>query len=188
MTLIAFQINACADDDPTLYITSTQADAGQTITLEVGAINSTELAGLVLDVKYDDSVFTLSSYGEGDLNGTLTFSPEDRVPFRIMWLDALHRLRDQNGTFAVLNFTVNDDAKSGDYDLTLSYEPGNCIDADGNDLDYEMINAVVSVNGTAQDDVDSFNTTDEDTSSEKESDTKTTQTIESGNDKSSHQQ
>lgn len=147
----ALGFTASAEGDPAFYITGGMYDAGESINIVVGIKNSTELAGLVLDIEYDDSVFTMTSADEGDINGTI-YSPIDKDPFRIVWSDATGRKKNQNGSLAVLNFDIDPKAKSGDYNFTLSYSPGNCVDIDGTGLDYDLVNGVVTVNAKESDD------------------------------------
>ena len=130
--------------DGSFAITSDSVSAGQKVTLRVSVSDSTELSGFRLFLDYDEDVFTLVSAEEVDAQSVI-FGPEEKVPFTIVWLDALGNTDVQDGTYAELVFETNEYASPGEYDFTLSYNEKDCIDISGNPLDFSIENGRVTV-------------------------------------------
>ena len=144
ISLAAAASAAAEGADGSFAITSDSVSAGQKVTLRVSVSDSTELSGFRLFLDYDEDVFTLVSAEEVDVQSVI-FGPEEKVPFTIVWLDALGNTDDQDGTYAELVFETNEYASPGKYDFTLSYNEKDCIDISGNPLDFSIENGKVTV-------------------------------------------
>ena len=144
ISLAAAASAAAEGADGSFAITSDSVSAGQKVTLRVSVSDSTELSGFRLFLDYDEDVFTLVSAEEVDAQSVI-FGPEEKVPFTIVWLDALGNTDDQDGTYAELVFETNEYASPGEYDFTLSYNEKDCIDISGNPLDFSIENGRVTV-------------------------------------------
>ena len=144
ISLAAAASAAAEGADGSFAITSDSVSAGQKVTLRVSVSDSTELSGFRLFLDYDEDVFTLVSAEEVDVQSVI-FGPEEKVPFTIVWLDALGNTDDQDGTYAELVFETNEYASPGEYDFTLSYNEKDCIDISGNPLDFSIENGRVTV-------------------------------------------
>ena len=144
ISLAAAASAAAEGADGSFAITSDSVSAGQKVTLRVSVSDSTELSGFRLFLDYDEDVFTLVSAEEVDAQSVI-FGPEEKVPFTIVWLDALGKTDDQDGTYAELVFETNEYASPGEYDFTLSYNEKDCIDISGNPLDFSIENGRVTI-------------------------------------------
>ena len=144
ISLAAAASAAAEGADGSFAITSDSVSAGQKVTLRVSVSDSTELSGFRLFLDYDEDVFTLVSAEEVDAQSVI-FGPEEKVPFTIVWLDALGNTDDQDGTYAELVFETNEYASPGEYDFTLSYNEKDCIDISGNPLGFSIENGRVTV-------------------------------------------
>ena len=144
ISLAAAASAAAEGADGSFAITSDSVSAGQKVTLRVSVSDSTELSGFRLFLDYDEDVFTLVSAEEVDAQSVI-FGPEEKVPFTIVWLDALGNTDDQDGTYAELVFETNEYASPGEYDFTLSYNEKDCIDISGNPLDFSIENGRVTI-------------------------------------------
>ena len=144
ISLVAAASAAAEGADGSFAITSDSVSAGQKVTLRVSVSDSTELSGFRLFLDYDEDVFTLVSAEEVDAQSVI-FGPEEKVPFTIVWLDALGKTDVQDGTYAELVFETNEYASPGEYDFTLSYNEKDCIDISGNPLDFSIENGRVTI-------------------------------------------
>lgn len=142
--LAAAEKAAAEGEDGSFAITSDSVSAGQKVTLRVSVSDSTKLSGFRLFLDYDEDVFTLVSAEEVDAQSVI-FGPEEKVPFTIVWLDALGNTDVQDGTYAELVFETNEYASPGEYDFTLSYNEKDCIDISGEPLDFSIENGKVTV-------------------------------------------
>lgn len=90
--------------------------------------------------------FTLTSIQKGNALSSLTFTPPGKLtanPVTPIW-DGLEA-DTTNGVVVTLTFAISDQVKPGDYAVTVSYEKGNLLDGNLEDIDIELIQGGVEI-------------------------------------------
>ena len=90
--------------------------------------------------------FTLKSIQKGDALSSLVFTPPGKLtanPVTPIWDGT--EADTSNGVVVTLTFDISDQVKPGDYAVTVSYEKGNLLDGDLNDIDIELVQGGVTI-------------------------------------------
>ena len=90
--------------------------------------------------------FTLKSIQKGDALSSLTFTPPGKLtanPVTPIW-DGLEA-DTTNGVVVTLTFAISDQVKPGEYAVTVSYEKGNLLDGNLEDIDIELVQGGVEI-------------------------------------------
>ena len=114
-------ISAFAANAPTFTVSDAKGAQGEEVTVNIECSGNTALTAWKVDVTYDETALDLV---KSDLNGAFAGvsdgNPEN-VPYIFSWCDALKNV-DSNGKMAELTFKIKDNAKVGDYPITLNYQ------------------------------------------------------------------
>lgn len=157
MTLCMLTVVSFAADGAVATISGAEAKAGDEITLTLAIKNSPGIAGTQFYIGYDSNVMSYVS-GKGiDGNFFAAVSPEAGAnPVKVVTANlSLNNIKGDI-TVAEITFKINDNAKSGDYDVTLSSVEvyGAPINEETGEKDIVPVqigteNAVVTVKGTS---------------------------------------
>ena len=99
--------------------------------------NNPGFADLSVEIAWDKSVMALESTEPTAFGGILTTSQTvQKNPYLLNWTSTQNLT--YNGTLALLNFTVREDAPEGEYPITVRYYRGiDGANRDGEDVNYD---------------------------------------------------
>ncbi len=120
---------------PKLYGSKVTASAGDTVTVTVSVKNNPGILGMLLSVKYDESVLTLVSTANGDATAALTYLEPSRLVSgsNYLWYGSkTGQITD--GTVLTLTFKVADNASAGIYPIAVAYSSQDTYDAGYNPI------------------------------------------------------
>ena len=138
-----YSICSYAEEGPVLTVESITAEGGSSVKVPVKLTNNTGICGATIQMQYADGL-VLTGMDKGDAVPTLTMTKPGKFsanPVKITW-DGLEEDK-TNGTFITFTFTVPD--KPGKYDIIISYEYGDIVDGDLNDLTVTINNGSIIV-------------------------------------------
>lgn len=122
----------CGDVDPTYQVSpvtvtvgTTEAQAGQTVTVPVRIENNNGFAGFTFSIGYDNAVLTLTDVTKGEVlqaseSGALTKSVQTNT---VTWVDSQNSTG--NGVILYLTFRVADSAQAGSSTVTVALRDNN---------------------------------------------------------------
>ena len=79
-------------------------------------------------------------------------------PFTVSWFSANSEDDDANGTLVTFTFTVKENANTGTYPITVSYDPENVFDSTFNNIEFAVDNGYVEVIDYISGDINGDNT------------------------------
>lgn len=128
---------------------NSNAEAGETIQYNVDISGNPGLAGFMVYVACDTSVFnigqTQATLGSFSDRGSIFTNPESEDGWRVLWFNAQNV--SGNGTLFTLEISVADDAASGTYPVKITLSPENTVNAAGELVDFSCIDGSIVVNG-----------------------------------------
>ena len=136
-----------------LVVGNVTGKAGDTVEVKVTLSDNEGIAGMVLNLTYDEEL-TLVEAVQGDALPNMAFTaPGDysKNPVNLVW-DAMEADA-SNGHIVTLKFQISEDAEERDYEVNLSYKPGAICDNDMNDVDFTITNGVITVKNYTPGDV-----------------------------------
>lgn len=137
---------AYATSEPTFFVSSATAAAGDTVAVTVQVLNNPGVAGAKISVAYDEKLTLTAAESSAAFVG-LDYTPPAALvngcPFN--W-DSLDAEATADGTFLILTFTVSEDATAGDVlNVSVSYVEGFVYNADLDDVSFEIVNGAITV-------------------------------------------
>ena len=122
---------------PTVSAGSARVKAGKTVQIPLKLENNPGFADLSVEIAWDKSVMALESTEPTAFGGILTTSQTvQKNPYLLNWTSTQNLT--YNGTLALLNFTVREDAPEGEYPITVCYYRGiDGANRDGEDVNYD---------------------------------------------------
>ena len=134
--------------DPSITLESVDGESGQDVSIKVLIDNNPGIWGMDLRISYDKNVLTLTSIDNGDFYQDTEWTKGNlNSDVYILSYEAsgLDNITTQSGTLATLNFKVSDTAVAGDYAVTASYNPGDIINVEFDDIDFNITNGKVTI-------------------------------------------
>lgn len=134
--------------DPSITLESVEGENGQDVSIKVLIDNNPGIWGMDLRISYDKNVLTLTNVDNGDFYQDAEWTKGNlNSDVYILSYEAsgLENITTQSGTLATLNFKIRDTATAGDYAVTASYNPGDIINVEFDDIDFNIANGKVSV-------------------------------------------
>lgn len=147
MGTISLSANAQADS-PAITLESVTAESGQEVSVKVLIENNPGIWGVGLKISYDKTALTLISVDNGDFYQASEWTKGNLASaVYILSYEAsgFDDITTQSGILATLNFKVSDTASAGDYEVTASYNPGDIINVNFDDIDFTITNGKVTV-------------------------------------------
>lgn len=134
-----------AEVSATIAISNGQVRPGGKVTVKVSVTENQGISNMRIQLSYPAG-FTLESIQREDGLPSLTFTPPGKLtanPINLVWdgLDADTAV----GTLLTLTFSVAETVQEGDYAIRLSYQKGDVLDGDLEDIDLALQNGNVSV-------------------------------------------
>ena len=141
-----------------ISVSDADAVVGKTFTVTIDISNNPGIIGAKLNVNYDTEVLELVSAVAGDFaNGSVNAGDEvipnynfseniTDYPYVINWTDPLATENTTtNGTFAVLTFKVKGTAAEGTTEISVTFDEGDIVDAQLNDVAFETVASTVTI-------------------------------------------
>lgn len=132
---------------PTISVDAINAEAGDTVEVAIRLRHNPGISSLKVTVIFDD-VLTLSSVSYNAQIDGMTMQPQHLAsPLTLNWISPM---ADAVGdwTFAIMSFTVSDDALPGSYPITLTYNAEDVYNVKEEDVTFAIENGSVTVHGT----------------------------------------
>ena len=148
VTAIPFgTLHVSAEDDGneklTFTVVSGTAIVGKTVNVDVVVSNNTGFAGATLEVGYNSSVMTLKGYEVSSWEPTSNFDEDPtKNPVAFSWVRTKNYTA--NTTFLSLTFEIKNNAREGDYSITLASEFG-VFDQNQKAVDFALVGGKISV-------------------------------------------
>lgn len=128
-TTFTITVNSKEEPNPNsakILIENKNAIIGNTVEVAVKLENNPGIASMTLRVNYDTSVMKLLSVTDSGKLGTAVHSDNYSSPYTLCWVnDTATENFTENGTVAVLKFQILNDAKTGNYPISVSYNYDN---------------------------------------------------------------
>ena len=148
-TVSAVNLSAMAETtDPSIALEDAEGEIGQDVSIKVLIDNNPGIWGMDLRISYDKNVLTLTSVDNGDFYQDAEWTKGNlNSDVYILSYEAsgLDNITIQSGTLATLNFKVSDTAVAGDYAVTASYNLGDIINVEFDDIDFNITNGKVTI-------------------------------------------
>lgn len=139
-----------AAETPTFSLSSAQAEAGEEVSITLSISNNPGINGFTLSVAYDSTVLEYVDAEDLNLFNQAILAPQtkDKSEFPVSWFKGDGN-SDANGDIVTWTFKIKDEAKAGNYPISISYVEGDISRADenGNDVDvnFDVISGAVTV-------------------------------------------
>ena len=129
----------------TIAIQSARVQPGKAVTVRLDLSANKGISNMRLQLSYPDG-FTLENIQKGDALSTLFFTPPGKLtanPVNFVWdgTDA----DTSEGCILELTFRVADTVSPGDYKIHMSYQKGDVLDNDLEDIDLTLQDGAVTV-------------------------------------------
>ena len=153
--LAALLLNALpvyAANAPTFRVDTVTAEAGETVEVTIWIDNNPGLASAKLVASFG-SELTLTGVSFNAGLGGMSQPPQTLAsPVILNWLNFMDNT---NGDmyFAKLTFAVAEGAAAGTYPVTVSYDPEDVYNIDYDNIDFEVVNGGVVIEGEEEDPV-----------------------------------
>lgn len=132
---------------PAFIIETVETHAGATeVEVTVKLENNPGILGAVFSVGYDASALKLD-YGSSNVTAegvTFTKPAHYKNPTTFVW-DAQDLTWTEDGVILTLFFSVAPTAENGSYNITLTYDPQDIFDGNGDPIDFVVIDGAVTV-------------------------------------------
>ena len=131
-------------DGPTFSVSSEKADRGENVSVTISIVNNPGVASVKLKAQFD-SELTLNSITYNTELGGKSQQPEKFTsPVTLNWFNGA---ADTTGdmTYAVLNFTVAENAALGEHPITITYDENDVYNIAENNIDFAVVNGCVDV-------------------------------------------
>ena len=136
---------------PQIVLENKSACNGGTVTVAVSLKNNPGVASLRLLVEHDDGLDLTGFIFNGTIGGTAQeFSAESTPtnPVTLLWFDGAKNL-EGDAVIATLTFKVKENAAFGNHRITLTYDPENIYNSNGDNVDFAVVNGAVFVSKVA---------------------------------------
>ena len=132
-------VGALADGDPTIRVSSVEAEPGDTVTVEVSLENNPGIMAFVLGVEYDETRLEKEKFSHTGLQGLWAMS-ENAV-----WVG--NEDDTYEGVFLKLKFRVLEDAPGGEAPVTITYSDGGICNYDEESVNFAVVSGGVTLPG-----------------------------------------
>lgn len=144
----AFAFAANESDKMSLSVESVVADLGDSVKVKIDLNNNSGISSLKFNVEYDDAL-TLTKVELGSDFPYATAPVPYKNPQTISMISPIAEVT-ANGTVATLTFTVSESAPAGySAKIHLTYDPEDVFDDDFNNVDCDIFDGEVKINGAS---------------------------------------
>ena len=141
-------ISALASTNPTITLEKKEAYVGDDISIVVSIENNPGIWGMDLRISYDKTVMTLTSVENGDFyqNSEWTAGNLNADVYILSYeASGFDDITTASGTLATLNFKIKDNAATGTYNVSATYNPGDIINVSFDDINFDISNGSITV-------------------------------------------
>lgn len=132
-----------AKESGQIIVDSKMVNIGETVKIAISLKDNPGISGMSLKISYDSSVMKLIASEAKGLSTTFSAEYSDN-PYSVLWFDGLKDVY-INGEICELTFKIADNAKPGEYVITVDYEDGDISDYKDNNVDFKKINGTITV-------------------------------------------
>ena len=134
-----------AASEPTFFVSSATAAAGDTVAVTVQVLNNPGVTSMLMKIAFDDDALDLVSMTYNSEIGGMGVEPQfPTSPVTAYWANGLKNVTG-DWIFVTLEFNVSSTAVAGDYDITLTYDPKDVYNVDEVDVDFDIVNGKITV-------------------------------------------
>lgn len=135
---------------------------GDTFDVDISLKNNPGITSMRLALTYDTSVMELTNVTDSGLLGEALHSEDySGDEYVLYWDNGISKTNfTENGKIATLTYNVKDNAKSGNYPLTISYGSQDIINSDILPVGFDVVNGFVTVKAFTYGDVNSDESVD----------------------------
>ena len=144
-----FNVNVTDPTDyvPSIVVQSVQVQPGQEISVNIQLKNNPGIIATKIQVSYDSEKLSLVKISDGGLLGNGTMSADKNlsaIPYSISWDDSTAD-EDQfgNGILVTLTFAVNDNTKTEEIPICITYDQSASFNVDLDDISFTTFNGVI---------------------------------------------
>ncbi len=135
-------------------VSSVNANAGDTVNIDISIIGNPGIASIKLDVEYSTDLILNSIQYNTELGGQSQQPQTLTSPVTLNWINgAADTVGDM--TYATLSFTVSATASAGDKPITVTYNPDDVYNTNLDNVPFAVTNGMITVScshlNTAQD-------------------------------------
>lgn len=147
-TLFLVSFHTAYADGGGISVTSGVAVPTQTVTVELLLSDNPGIIAGLFEIEYDRERLELISVKDKALLPGGVFSPSfEKYPYILLWNSASSKNFTSDGVLAELSFRVLEDAKGGNAFINISYKKGDVFDAELNDVDLNISNGAIYIEG-----------------------------------------
>lgn len=147
ISMLVLPVAGFAGDAATISGEKTEANSGEHVDYTVSISNNTGLAGFMVYVYCDTSVFELkndqATLGNFTSSGTIFTNTDGTNGWKILWFNAQNV--NGNGSLFTLELSISSNAKAGTYPIKIALSPENTVNASGELVDVTCIDGSISV-------------------------------------------
>lgn len=147
ISMLVLPVAGFAGDAATISGEKTEANSGEHVNYAVSISNNTGLAGFMVYVYCDTSVFELkndqATLGNFTSSGTIFTNTDRTNGWKILWFNAQNV--NGNGSLFTLELSISSNAKAGTYPIKIALSPENTVNASGELVDVTCIDGSISV-------------------------------------------
>ncbi len=143
---IHFAQESVTYDGPTIVVESVEANAGDTVEVDVEFANNPGIFVARFTIEYDENALELDSVSLKDTFGGQFTAPEVLTsPVTIPWEESQLADNTNSGSMLTLKFKVKDSATSGTHGINITYVKGDICNVNEEDVDFTIINGSVTI-------------------------------------------
>ena len=149
----SFSIVVNEIDKPQIVVGNGNASREMTIDIPVTIQNNPGIAGAMLAISYDKSALTLNKISQGPLFEHGSYSAPSEIGI-VQWYHTEDVKED--GVLFILQFTVNETAQNGSYNISVGLRdgiPANLSNADSNIVNAQFISGMLEITSGIRGDV-----------------------------------
>ena len=141
---------AAESDLPTFEVGTAQGKHGCTVEIPIYVKNNPGIASIKLSVTYDRNTLNLTNASVNMPQGTVTNSPNvNAYPYILNWVGSTYVHQEKDFEFAVLTFSILENAPSGHTEISIEYDADDVFDGDENNIAFATKNGGIAVPHTS---------------------------------------
>ena len=133
--------------DPTILVSSTKASKGASnVEITVAFRKNPGITSALIKIAFDDTALELveMTYNT-ELGGTTVPNATTDSPVTAYWADNFKDVTTENITFVTLKFNISNNARKGEYEISVSYDADDLFNADEENVDFDVVNGKITV-------------------------------------------
>ena len=143
-----FSLSVHAISNPSIVVESVEAKPGDDVSVKVSIENNPGVWGMDVRISYDKTDLTLTSVENGGFyqDAEWTKGNLDGDTYVLSYeASSFDNITTSSGVLAILNFKISDSASSQEYAINASYNPGDCINVEFDDINFNIVNGKISL-------------------------------------------